>query len=269
MLSALRDALEERNVPTDPLTELHVSLTDLPMQLHVHDVTAHDAFKGKHSVSATFDVRSPGATTNGVCVLATGVGDTPDLTARDAVDQWLTGVFPPIVSWLTQESHVSAVTKAEMIVAIEDSNDRFGWSVHLGPILPRLYSRPGADYSIPDVPEDTVFKRIFQAVHPYAAHSDVFWLECFAARYPEGRVDATARLRNHAWPEGEEALECWASEWPDTDGCILSRRQFLLFEPLPPEDLGPSLHASFDQFTHKKPPWWRRFIGGAWRGKLR
>jgi hypothetical protein len=64
------------------------------------------------------------------------------------------------------------------------------------------------------------------------------WIESFAARYYSDRkVDATCRLNNKDFDQGRDALMSWAAGWPETGASILTKRQFLLFEPTPPEQL--------------------------------
>ena len=264
VLLALRDALTDRGIPVGPTSGAFVALGDVPLDLHLHDVTLHEEPRKPTAVSVIFDARSRSAQDPGVCVLSMGYGDTLAASARDAADQWLAGVFPVVQSWLTQRAHVCTVTKAQMIVAVQETAEQFGWSVHLGPILHRLYAAPPHTYSPPDVSPDIVFKPVFNAVHPLAAHKTLFWLECFAARYPDGTVDATARFHNEDWPEGKEALLAWAAEWPDTDGCLLSRRQFLMFEPVPVHLLSSSgsMKEALAHQAAEPRPWWKRIFGG-------
>ena len=64
------------------------------------------------------------------------------------------------------------------------------------------------------------------------------WIESFAARYYSShKVDATCRLNNKDFNQGRDALMGWAAGWPEIGATILTKRQFLLFEPTPPEKL--------------------------------
>src|SRR5438046_4453037 len=76
-----------------------------------------------------------------------------------------------------------------------------------------------------------IFKRLFSVVHPFAAHTTLFWLECFAVRYPDGRIDATCRKHNDDWEEGKQALLLWAADWPLHEKGFVSQRRFILFNP--------------------------------------
>lgn len=264
-LQSLLDTLAARHTSCELVDGSFVRLGALPLDIYVHDVVAHQEPGKPEALSVVFDARSRGAQTPGVCVLSLGYGDGQSLAAHDAADQWLSGVFPVVQSWLTQATHVCSVTKAQMIVSVRETSERFGWSVHLGPILTRVYGASGLSYTPPDVRADVVFGSVFDTLHPMAPHTTLFWLECFAVRYPDGTLDATARFHNEDWPDGREALLVWASQWPSTEGCILSRRQFLLFEPVPAHLLpsSQSMTDALEQRTPSSRPWWRRLFQGA------
>src|SRR5262249_12818300 len=136
-------------------------------------------------------------------------------------------------------SHVCEVEKSSMVVGVEESADRYGWSVHLGPVLAREYGPPGsAPTGLGDLSRLGAFEPIFHTIHPYAAHRKPMWTESFAARYyADSKVDATCRLNNKDFDQGRDALMSWAAGWPETGATILTKRQFLLFEPTPPEQL--------------------------------
>jgi hypothetical protein len=117
-----------------------------------------------------------------------------------------------------------------MIVHDSESGEQFGWTVHLPPIVSRAYG----EAELPEnLEQPAVFQALFDTIHPFAAHNHLFWLECFAVRYAEEKVDATCRLNNEDWEEGQDALLEWALSWPPFGKGILSHRQFLLFEPTP------------------------------------
>jgi hypothetical protein len=117
-----------------------------------------------------------------------------------------------------------------MLVHDADTGQQFGWTVHLPPILTRAYG----GISVPEHPEQSaVFRALFNIIHRHAAHQSLFWVECFAARYPGRKVDATCRKLNEDWEDGRDALMVWAMTWPYPGRGIISRRQFLLFQPTP------------------------------------
>jgi len=204
-----------------------LSLSSIALELFARDPAVQDAMGGR-AVSVTFEARAEGATTDGIKVFQLGYGPTEFDAARDASYQWLLGVYPALVTFIAQPDHRCDVDKAHMIVGDDDTGEKFGWTVHLPPILSRTYG----ETLMPEQPEqNAVFRALFDSIHPYAAHGSVFWIECFAARYPDSKVDATCRLNNEDWSEGRNALLAWAMSWPDPGQGILSRRQFVLFEP--------------------------------------
>jgi len=212
----------------------------------------------------TFEARPPGADSTGIRILAVGFGQTEAAAAREAASQWVLGVFPALTSYLTQPEHLCEVEKSEMLVGVPDSGERYGWTVHLPPIIWRLWGAsdigPGDE---PHVDSHDIYRAVFNAIHPFAAHRHMFWLECFASRYADGKVDATCRYNNKDWPEGRDALLAWASSWPDTNGYILSKRQFLIFEPTPVDRLSSSdrLSERMEQEISKSTGRWRKLLG--------
>jgi hypothetical protein len=189
-----------------------------------------------------------------------------ELAAQIAAEQWATGVLPVLVSYMLKPRHVCEVVKSPMIVAVDGTSERYGWTVHLGPVIGRLWGPRGSTGELGELDAYEVYQAVFNTLHPFAAHRNTFWLECFGARYADGKVDATCRLRNNDWDEGRAALLLWASQWPDTKGHILSKRQFILLEPTPMEELmsQPDLvNALESHLATKQRPWWKRLLGVA------
>src|SRR5215468_4609494 len=175
-----------------------LSLSSIALELFARDPTVQDAMGGM-AVSVTFEARAEGATTDGIKVYQLGYGPTDLDAARDASFQWLLGVYPALVTFIAQPDHRCDVDKAHMIVRNDETGEQFGWTVHLPPILSRTYGEiPLRERS----EQNAVFRALFDSIHPYAAHGSVFWIECFAARYPDRKVDATCRLNNKDWSEG-------------------------------------------------------------------
>lgn len=199
-------------------------------------------------LSAVFQTGSIDSIGVGMEVLHTGMGASRVEAAANAAHQWITGVLPVVISTVTHRDPPE-VQHAQMVVALQDTGEQFGWDVHLGPIVTRMYSD---DEPPDDLPHNEIFLKLFNTVHPYAAHSKVFWLECFAAHYPDGRVDATCRKSNDDWPEGRAVLLAWAQEWPYTEGFV-TQRQFMVFEPAPVD----AKLAARLPLEQKKKPWWR------------
>jgi hypothetical protein len=222
---------------------------------------------GQRSVRVVFDARAIGSAESGICALAIGFGRTDEEAAVDAGHQWATGVVPVLLSYLLPDKPVPEVQKSPMIVGVADTDERYGWTVHLGPVLTRLYGPPGAvEIDRGDLSPEGAYRPLFEALHPLAAHRSLMWVESFAVRYPDDRVDATARLKNRDWPEGQEALLAWADSWPDTKPFVLSKRQFLLLEPTPLSRLNSAdrLASRLEQeMRTERRPWWRRIVGGA------
>jgi uncharacterized protein DUF6348 len=238
----------------------------LHMEVHAGEVEASGS-DGQRSVRVVFDARTLGPAEAGICVLAIGLGSTDEEAAADAGHQWATGVAPVLLSYLLPAKPLPEVRKSPMIVGVADSEERYGWTVHLGPVLARLYGPPGAaEPDRGDLSPEGAYRPVFDVLHPFAAHRGLMWVESFAVRFPDDRVDATARLHNRDWPEGREALLAWADSWPDTKPFALSKRQFILLEPTPLDRLSSAdfLAGRLEQeMRNKRRPWWRRFVGGA------
>jgi len=208
------------------------------------------------AVSAIVQLGSLDSIGGGMEVLHTGMGSTLQEAAANAAHQWIVGVLPVAVSFLKHRD-LPEVSHAQMVVAIEDTGEKFGWSVHLGPIITRAY---GEIEPPPEPPKNEIYLKLFNVLHPFAAHSTLFWLECFAARYPDGRVDATCRKHNDDWLEGQQALLLWANEWPDNPDGFISRRQFIILEPTPVDKLpsGKALVEKLPLAEQQKKSWWKK-----------
>jgi hypothetical protein len=131
------------------------------------------------------------------------------------------GVLPVIVAYILR-SHLCEVEKLPMIVGVEDSQERYGWTAHLGPVIGRAFGGSGsADSPLGDLSQSAVYIPVFHVLHPHAVHRSLMWIETFAARcYTEGKVDATCRLNNKDFEEGRRALMGWASNWGRDRSCL-------------------------------------------------
>jgi hypothetical protein len=252
---ALADELRERGMREARADGAKVPISAIGMEVHAHETSFTDS-TGSRAATITFDARARGGDSNGACVLAMGFGDTDYRAAREAAMLWCVGVYPALVSWLTKK-HVCEVGLSQMLVAVDGTSERYGWRVHLAPVIARLYAKDGSNGELGEIGREEILKALINTIHPFAAHRTVFWLECFAARYPEGKVDATCKFHNANWPEGREALLLWASQWADTGECILTKRQFLLFEPVAPASLPKSFRKGLERYIGTK-PWWKR-----------
>ncbi len=215
------------------------------------------------SLSVVYDARAAGRGEAGVRILAIGFGADPETAAASAAEQWAVGVLPVLQSWV-QGGHVCEVERSPMVVGVADSEERFGWSVHLGPVIGRAYGKPGSgDVDLGDLSRAAAFKPVFEVIHSLAAHRSVMWVESFACRnFASGVTDATSRVNNDDFEAGREALRAWAASWPTGGAPLLSKRQFLLFEPTDVNQLpaAADLAASLDRAmaADSRAPWWKR-----------
>ena len=227
-----------------------VRIPALSVTIRVRDVEERPSnTAGWMGLAGIFQTGSLDSIGGGMEVLHTGMGESLSAAAANAAHQWITGVLPVVTSYIAHRQPAE-VQHARMVVGVPETGEQFGWVVHLGPIVTRMYSD---DEPPDDVPQNEIYLKLFNSIHPYAAHKQLFWLECFAVHYRDGRVDATCRKHNDDWPEGRAALLEWAEEWPYTGG-IVSQRQFMIFEPAPVDK---ELAAKLPVETEKKKPWWK------------
>lgn len=261
LASHIRSKIADCDVPHEGC----VTVAGLGMAFCVDGASATPFHKG-YSVSVVFDARAQDADEAGILVLTVGFGDTPETAAVDAGHQWATSVLPVLLSYVLHQEQPE-VQRCPMVVGVQDSGERFGWTAHLGPVTARVYGPPDApEIDRGDLSPATAYKPVFNAIHPFAAHNQLMWVESFAARYPEGKLDATCRLQNDDWAEGRAALLAWAASWPDTGPCVLTKRQFIILEPTPVGRLASDkdLVAILErEMAKQKKPWWRRMLGGA------
>lgn len=203
-----------------------LTIPELQLQVGVTVTLARDGIGATvvYDLSAASDNRDP------VQVLAVGYGETPAKAFREAAVQWTTGVYTVVRHWLLPDEHTCLAETIHMVIRADDTGEEFGWRVHLGPTLSRVY---GAD----PTREETfgtreIFKAIFNDLQEWSAHRKLFWVEAFVVRHEDGKLASTCRLRNQDWDEGEAALRNWATSWSARPKATVSARQFLLFEPI-------------------------------------
>ena len=189
--------------------------------------------------SVVFEARLGPLGSAGIGILAVGYGETEEAAARDAARQWVTGVLPALHSYREPREDICQI--ARVAVETPKTGEPYGWDIHMAPVICRRYGK--CDFQ-PEICNTEIFGAVFEAVNEWASRDSMFWLECFAVRNPDGSVDATCRYNNKDWPEGQKALISWASTWPDTNGCVLSKRQFLIFNPVPTGELSSSYRSS-------------------------
>ena len=209
----------------------------LGLTVRVRDVS-HTEREDEHQVVVTVETGALRSLHGGIHVVQVGLGESVEAACTDAAHQWAVGVLPVLESYVLNKTP-SDVTVGHMLVALDGTSDLYGWTVHIGPLIERVFGKI-REVERPD--QSALYRRLFNELHPFAAHSKLFWLECFAARFPGGRVDATCRYHNGDWVEGREVLLAWAAEWPDPGSGLLGRRQFLMFAPTAPSELPPSTH---------------------------
>jgi hypothetical protein len=209
-----------------------LNLRSLKLEVQAHAAEFKPNIYGI-GVSVIFEALLAGASTGdeGIGILAVGYGETEEAAARDAARQWVMGVLPALLSFRQPRQDICQMSR----VTIE-APEPYGWSIHMPPLLCRRYGK--CDFQ-PEIDNTEVFGVVFEAVNDCGSRESMFWLECFAVRNPDGSVDATCRYNNRDWPEGQRALLHWASTWPGADGCIVTKRQFLIFEPVPIDELSP------------------------------
>jgi hypothetical protein len=210
-----------------------LSLGSLGLEVLAHETESKPTIYGI-GTSVVLEARLTEAGSGAICILAVGYGETEDAAARDAARQWIMGVFPAIRSYQQPLEHICEVKKGKIEVDVPATGERYKWSVHVPPVICRRYGDCDGQLKVDN---REIFVAIIDAVSQCASHDSLFWLECFAMRNPDGSIDATCRYNNNVWKTGQEALMSWASTWPDTGGCILSKRQFLIFEPVPVDEL--------------------------------
>jgi hypothetical protein len=161
-------------------------------------------------------------------VHAIGFGADLDEAARETACQWLEAAFPVLHSVYSDTRQEAGVAISELITVDEDSGQRYGWRVHLGPVLMRVFGEGDE----PEPPGAADFARCLKAeISCLDVADELFWLECFASRDPDGNVDADCRLNNIEWPEGVSGLLTWANTWPYTPTQMVTKRQLIFFEP--------------------------------------
>ena len=230
-----------------------VEVPELAVRIRVTDATVNEA-----GAYAVYDVAPhDSGDRDGIQVLAAGFGDTPQQAFAETAFQWTTGVFTAVRHWLQPAKHTCFTSDFHMLVRDEDPGADFAWRVHLGPVLSRNW---GGDDSALQIDTLDIMRALFDRVHPYAAHRDLFWIEAFVVRLADGTLNSTCRLRNGDWEEGEDALQQWASTWRVARDAMVSARQFLLFEPISPDAL-PSRKDLEDALKKKtRAPWWKRLF---------
>jgi hypothetical protein len=201
----------------------------LGIDLLAHDVEFQPTPEG-FGASVIFEARHTVLGPPSIEILAIGYGDTEADAANDAAGQWVIGVFPALLSYNSPDMHSCFVSRSEIIVDAPEPDQRYGWRVHVPPVLSRGYRSP--DVKTHATNNDEVLGIFLEVISQCPPPDPVFWLECSALKHPDGSAEATCRYKNHDWAAGQQALTEWASGWPESKECMVTRRQFLFFERL-------------------------------------
>ena len=150
--AALLPHFQSRNLECSSVSGGCLSVHGLAM-----DFVASEGHVLQGGLSVVFDARARNSSKGGIRVTSVGTGDSDESAAADAASQWATGVLPVIVSYILR-SHVCEVEKLPMIVGVEDSQERYGWTAHLGPVIGRAFGGSGsADSPLGDLSQSAVY----------------------------------------------------------------------------------------------------------------
>jgi hypothetical protein len=193
-----------------------------------------------------------------------GCGSDLAEAAYEAAAQWLEGIFPVLHSLYSEHKVEAGAVISEMITADKESGQRYGWKVHLGPVLMRVFGEGDE----PEASGQADFVRCLRdEIRCMTLHDELFWLECYAAKSPGGEIDGECRLNNIEWPEGLVGIMTWANTWPYTPTQMVTKRQLIVFEPAPipslqrHQQLLRYLDGDPDDEEYGEPrSWWRRFL---------
>ncbi len=196
------------------------------------DFVAREPQLFRGGLLVVFEARVKNSSGPGIRVTSIGTGDSNESAAGNAASQWAMGVLPVIMRYILR-SHLCEVADLPMVVGVENSQERYGWTALLGPVIGRAYGGSGSvDSLLGDLSPSAAYIPVFHRLHSHAAHRRLMWIESFAARYyAEGKVDATCRLNNKDFEDGRNALLGWARSWEATGAALVTKRQFILFEP--------------------------------------
>lgn len=249
-------ALDAIGLPCS-ISDEQVLLTSLGVKVVITDVDIQPG-----GAVVVYDLRQLESSEAGIRILAVGLGSDPTKALGEAAFQWVMGVLQPVQHWLKPTAHSCFVDDFHLLVEARDTEERFPWRVHVGPIISRAFGPDADEAPLPAVPKD-IFRILLSEVQVRAAHRTLFWIEAYVVRFEDGRVDATCRFRNEDWSEGKIALAEWATTWNTTCAATVSVRQFLLFESISMSELPDRDHmidTLLGESERTRVPWWRRLL---------
>lgn len=140
VVAAVLPLLRARSLECGRLRTGCISVPSLGLEIVASDPAVDE---GGSTFSVIFEARAAGRGEAGVRILAIGFGADPETAAASAAEQWVIGVLPVLQSWV-RGGHVCEVERSPMVAGVDGSEDRFGWTVHLGPVIGRAYGKPGS-----------------------------------------------------------------------------------------------------------------------------
>lgn len=211
-------------------------------------------------LKVNFEAAQIGNETEGLRVNSIGMGSDIKEASKVAAYQWFAGVFPVLHSYASQHDTNMGVKKAEFLVQDVETQKRFAWKVHLGQIISIAYCKE--ENPPPDkIDQLDIFQSIFNEVSSVTATDKMIWLELFVSQFPDGKVDSTCLLRNRPWADGMQALLNYALNWENPLKCLLSRRQFVILEPISRESLPTDKEKKLDKYSkNRKKSFFSRFF---------
>ena len=208
----------------------NILLTSMPLAISIVELKMSKT-NSATSFVVTFKAVSEKLSSEGVEVLVVGFGPDTSTAINSVVEQWVLGVFPVLNAYILNVE-VDNVVVQPMVIGAKDNSFSYGWTLYLGPIITRRYGGKGI---LENLQHMVIHNEIFDIT--MFTNKKLRWLECYAVRYADGKVDATCRKNNEDWQKGQSDLMKWASTWPEEQYVFLSRRQFLIFKPTPVNEI--------------------------------
>jgi hypothetical protein len=202
-------------------------------------------------LQVNFEAAQIGNESEGLRVNSIGMGSDIKEASKKAAYQWFVGVFPVLHSYASQHDTDRGVKKADFLVQDIETQKRFAWKAHLGQIISIAYGK-GENPPPNKIDRLDIFQSIFNEISSITATDTMMWLELFASQYPDGKVDSTCLLRNRPWTDGRQALLNYALSWANPLKLLLSRRQFVILEPVSRESIPNDMEKRLDEYSKNR-----------------
>lgn len=202
-----------------------VFLDELGLRIRV-EIHAHQQFPAGEMLVVYYTALEEGRK-DGIGVTCVGIGGDTDHAIRESLANYAGNVIPVLAQWRTGHNCLVDVSEVEL----KGRSGPLRFEAIGGPLTCRGLPDPtqgpveGLEGYVPRMADQLRKSPLSNALH---------WLECFAARQPTGKIDATCRLDNRDWRPGQRLLEADARTWPFVDVPMMSRRQFILLVPKDP-----------------------------------